>query len=289
MHSLLDTLPETTVRAPGGSAANTVVGVARLGMGSRLLAKVGRDEAGDYYRHHLVETGVDTASLKTDDVLATGTCISLVTPDSERTMRTFLGASASLNPDDITAVDFSDGRYVHIEGYLAMNPPLFRYVIDTAAACGCTVCLDLASPEVVATCREGLDYALSNAVEVVFANADEAAAYAGTDDAETALKQLSTHCEVAAVKLGARGALVDLRGTIHRAAAEKVTAVDTTGAGDLWAAGFLYGLACGMPLDEMCALAAALGAAAVQQTGATLDEATWIALRDRFDLDTNQA
>ena len=284
--ALLAALPADAVRAPGGSAANTVVGLTRLGAPARLLAKIGADREGEFYREHLRAAGVDVSALKVDAVEATGTCISLVTPDSERTMRTFLGASAALAPEECAAGDFRACTHVHTEGYLAMNPPLFRTVLDLAASCACVVCLDLSSPEVVRGFRDELDYALGGPVDVVFANEEEAAAYAGSDDPEVALTCLGASCRIAVVKLGKRGALIRQNRTVVHVPAEPAYAVDTTGAGDLWAAGFLYGLLAGWEPAAAGRLGAALGAAVVQRTGAVLDAKTWDELRGQFGLTT---
>ena len=277
--ALLAALPSPPRRVPGGSAANTVVGLAHLGVGARLLTKVGSDADGTFYREALEQGGVETSAIKTHPAEPTGTCISLVTPDSERTMRTFLGASATLTPDDITPRDFQGCTHAHIEGYLLFNMELMLHILTTAKACGCIVSLDLASHEVVRACRPVLPGMLREYVDMVFANEDEAAAFAASDDERVALNRLASFCPFAVVKRGARGAIVHTSDGITEIAPRETNAVDTTGAGDLWAAGFLAVLLRNQNPAQAGAAGSILGAAVVEQMGAAIPEKRWAAIR----------
>lgn len=275
MTGLLGLLDAPPTCVPGGSAANTVVGLARLGVPARLLCKIGADANGARYRAELEAARVDTTSLKVSACEPTGQCLSLVTPDSQRTMRTCLGASQTLAPAEITAADFVGCTHAHVEGYLLFNRELMVHVLRTAKAAGCTVSLDLASPEVIQASRALLPGLIHDYVDMVFANEDEAATFAGVAQPVDALDRLSALCGLVAVKLGARGALVR-RGTETVAVPAKVVqAVDTTGAGDLWAAGFLQGVFAGASLAEAGRRASAVAAAVVQQLGAVMPEETW--------------
>ncbi|MEM6823409.1 MAG: adenosine kinase, partial [Verrucomicrobiota bacterium] len=192
-------------------------------------------------------------------------------------MRTMLGASALLTPDEISPSDFSKSRHVHIEGYLLFNPDLIKAVAQSAKEAGCTISLDLASFEVVNASKSQLSDLLSNEVDIVFANEDEAKAYfPDIEDYETIAKEFAKVCEIAVVKLGADGSLVAQGDTVHRIPGNKVErAIDTTGAGDLWASGFLAGWLTGKDLPTCGAFGSLMGAEIVQIMGASIPENRW--------------
>jgi sugar/nucleoside kinase (ribokinase family) len=270
------------VRVPGGSAANTIFGLAEFGYASAFLGKLGRDETGEFYRCRYAAMGGDDTRLKVHPDVPTGRCLGLITPDSERTMRTDLGAAATLDPEEITAADFADCRHVHLEGYLLFNELLIRRILHLAREEGCTVSLDLASFEVVRATASILPDLLRDYVDIVFANEDEAAAFPGGGAPEAALAVLSQLCTVAAVKLGPDGSLIRRGNETVRIPALKANAVDTTGAGDLWAAGFLAGFFADLPLDACGRLGSLAGAEVVQVTGAAIPEDRWHHLRQQF-------
>ncbi len=282
MGALVSRLPQDAALVPGGSAANTVLGLGHLGLPGRMLAKVGDDERGSLYRRNAEAAGIDGVAFKVNPTVATGTCVSLVTPDSERTMRTYLGAAATMAPGEITVADFAGCGHAHIEGYMLFNRELMLHLLKTAKAAGCTVSLDLASYEVVQAAADILPDLLGQWVDMVFANEDEAAAFVGSKDENEALDRLAALCDVAVVKLGRRGALI--RRGAERVAVEAclVSAVDTTGAGDLWATGFLYGFHTGRSLADCGALGARVAAEVVQVMGADIPESRWQALRNQF-------
>lgn len=262
-------------RAPGGSAANTIFGMSRLGSRCTFLGKVGSGDTGDLYKSKASAHGVDTSRFKHCAESATGRCLSMITPDSERTCRTFLGAAMNLSPAEISVADFANCRHAHIEGYVLFNRDLAARILECAKQAGCSISLDLASFEVVAANRDIIDGILANYVDIVFANEDEAEAYAGSADPLEGLAALAVHCELAAVKVGAEGAYLRHKGETVRVNATPVKAIDTTGAGDLWAAGFLHGHLQGWQLANSGALGAHLGASVVQQTGAVIPDDEW--------------
>ncbi len=281
LRRILDALPGPPECRPGGSAANTIAAAARLGLRSGFVTMIGSDPEGDAYRDGMAAAGVDTRSFKrANDATPTGCCLSLITPDSQRTMRTFLGASAELRPEDVKKEDFDGYELAHLEGYLLFNPDLMRHVLQQARRAGCRISLDLSAPEVVAGSRELLPGLLDEFVDVVFANEDEGAEFCGSKNEDEALHALSRHSGIAALKLGDRGALIR-RGAGETIAvpALQVDAVDSTGAGDYWAAGFLYGLISGWDPERAATLGARLGAEVVQVTGAHLPDKTWEAVR----------
>ena len=278
----LNSLPE---RAPGGSAANTVVGAARLGLSTALLCKLGEDEDGAFYRDCMTQAGVDDRGFKVNPDEPTGTCLSLVTPDGQRTMRTYLGAAATLSPDDIGVDDFRGFRHAHAEGYLLFNRELMLHILDCAKQAGCTVSLDVSAPEVILGAGiDPLREILKESVDIVLANEDEAEAFSGTSDERGGLEALGECCPLAVVKLGARGVSMLRDGQVTFVESTPVKAVDTTGAGDLWASGFLSGILTDCGLEESARRGAVLGAHVVQQLGAWIPDEDWPELRNQLGL-----
>ena len=276
MTQLLDRVGGAVVVAPGGSAANTVFALARLGIPSVLLGKLGDDREGEFYRQAFEQIGGDGSRLKTCDVSSTACCLSLITPDSERTMRTDLGAASGFLPEEVSPKDFDNCRHAHVEGYLLFNRALAESVLDAAKTAGCRVSLDLGSFEVVKASEDVLPSLLDEYVDVVLANEDEASAFCGSNDPWDGLRALSEHCQVTAVKMGADGALIKSNGLTCQVFAQPVDkVVDTTGAGDFWAAGFLYGLLHDYRLDDCGHLGAVMGAEAVGCLGADLPKESW--------------
>lgn len=270
------------VRATGGSAANTIQGLARLGLKCTLLGKVGADDDGAFYRHAVADDSVDTTRFKSTDTTPTGRCLCLVTPDTERTMCTDLGAAGTLAAGEVNDDDFQNCAYAHIEGYMLFNKDLIRRILEAAASAGCAIGLDLASFEVVEANRDRLSDMLESYIDIVYANEDEAAAFCGLRDPAAGLAALARHCAVAAVKLGTDGALLQRGEETATVKAEPVTAVDTTGAGDLWASGFIYGCFQGCDLGTCGAFGAIVGAEVVQVSGATIAADRWMLIRERL-------
>jgi sugar/nucleoside kinase (ribokinase family) len=272
-------LPEPFTEAPGGSAGNTIFAAARLGLKTTFIGKTGNDSGGTFYRERLEALGGDASRFK-DGTVPNGRCLSLITPDSQRTLRTDLGAAATLTPEEVTPADFIGCRHAHIEGYLLFNPDLMMAVLKSAKEANCTISVDLASFEVVEASRDLLKDILRDYVDLVFANEDEAAAFLGKRLPEGDMAvELAAFCDLAVVKAGAQGAWL-ARGTeaLHSPAIPNVKAIDTTGAGDYWAAGFLAGWLRGKPLETCSSWGARLGAEIVKVIGAELPDSTWEAI-----------
>lgn len=277
---LLNHLPTTPDYTPGGSAGNTSLALARLGMPSRFLGALGDDRAGTFFREQLLLAGGDDRAIRVLPDLSTAQCLSLVTPDAERTMRTHLGAAMTFAPEHITEEDFTGCRHAHIEGYILFNPDLMLAVLQAAKSAGCTISIDLASFEVVHASRTILQDVLHEYVDIVFANEEEAEAFAGTSDPEKGLRELSSLCRTAAVKIGDKGAfLCHGEECCHIPATPVSSVVDTTGAGDFWAAGFLFGFLSGYTLQQSGGLGAMLGGTVVTCEGTTVPDEQWHALR----------
>jgi sugar/nucleoside kinase (ribokinase family) len=190
----------------------------------------------------------------------------MVTPDAERTMRTCLGAAATLDPAHFTNETFANVRVVMLEGYTLFNHALTRAVAKAAKAAGCELALDLASFEVVRANVAVINELLDGQVDLVFANEDEAKAW-NDSGPEEALDELAEKVKIVAVKLGKEGALIARGKERVRVRAEVVEAIDTTGAGDCWAAGYIAGYLRGLTLEQCGRLGSLSGAAVVQVKG----------------------
>ncbi len=269
---------------PGGSAANATLGATRLGLKTTYLGKIGNDATAATYHANFVAAGADGSRFKRAAV-ANGRCLSLVTPDGQRTMRTHLGAAMTLHPDEISLHDFRNVRHAHIEGYLMFNPALAQKVVSTARAAGCTLSIDLSSFEVVNVARDWILAQLKEGVQVVFANEDEIRALFQTEAAyEDQARTLAGFGGIAAVKLGKDGAWIARGRELHRIAPVPAACViDTTGAGDAWAAGFLYGYLRGQSLAAAGALGSLLGCETVQHLGPTVPAVHWPRLRSQAE------
>ena len=277
---LLHKIGDRFAMMPGGAAANTTLGATRLGLKTTYLGKIGGDITAEHYYINFPAAGGDGSRFKRA-TMPNGRCLSMVTPDGQRTMRTHLGAAMTLHPDEISVADFKGCRHAHIEGYLLFNPALANKVMHTARAAGCTISLDLASFEVVNVARDWIFQQLREGVHVVFANEDEAKALFQRDhDYDGYAKELAAYGGVAAVKMGKDGAWVAERGELHRVFPVTVDRViDTTGAGDAWAAGFLYGFLRGKSLALAGAIGSMMGAETVQHLGASIPDVHWPRLR----------
>ena len=284
MQSIIARLPAPPAVATGGSAANTTFNATRLGLHSTFLGKLGNDAPAADYRRLYEAAGVDGTRFK-QAALPNARCLVLVTPDAQRTMRTCLGAAMTLAPDEITAADFAGCRHAHIEGYVLFNRALAEAVLTDARAAGCTISLDLASFEVVHASRDWLLEQFRLGLDLVFGNEDEIRALFQTDSTDYAAhaRALAAHKTLAVVKLGKDGAWL-ARGTeLHRVEPVRVPEVlDTNGAGDAFAAGFLYGHLRGLPLPVCGAIAALLGAETVRHLGPLVPAAAWPAVQQRI-------
>lgn len=281
---LIAALPTPPVTAPGGAAGNTVFTLVRLGVDAAMLGKIGNDAAGDFYRRRLAELGGDASEFIVTDAAATGRCLSLITPDSERTMRSHLGASQLLTVAEVERVDFSRYDLFYIESYMLFLDGVFETAVRQAKKAGCRVAIDLASFEVVRIFREKLLELIGECVDMVFANELEAAELLGGDLSEEELAlTLGGMCDVAALKLGRRGSIVvcDGRATVI-APVTVENPLDTTAAGDTWAAGFLFGLLEGKSPLEAGRIASLLASEVVKVFGSELNEEQWKYVRSQL-------
>ena len=277
MQRLLSLLPSAPAYSTGGSAANATFTAARLGLTATFVGKLGADDLARTYRRRFEAAGINGDRFK-HGTQANARCLALVTPDAQRTLRTCLAAAMTLAPDEISPDDFRGCRHAHIEGYLVFNRALAEAVLAGARAAGCTVSLDLSSFEVVNASRDWLLAELGRGVDVIFANEDEVRAFfpGSSDDFPTLTRRLAGHGVLAAVKLGKDGAWIARGDELHRVAPVVVPdVVDTNGAGDAWAAGFLFGLLRGWPLPACGSLASLIGAETVRHMGPIIPDESW--------------
>jgi sugar/nucleoside kinase (ribokinase family) len=283
MGRILSLLKDPPSISSGGSAANATYNAARLGLRTSFVGKLGNDSLAGTYVERFSRAGVDVSRLKRGTV-ASARCLALVTPDAQRTMRTCLGAAMTLSPEEISVDDFRGARHAHIEGYLVFNHRLCEAVLNAARAAGCTISLDLSAFEVVNEWRDWMFTQFGHGIDIVFANEDEIRAmYPGRGNDYRALAlELAAHDVVAAVKMGRDGAWIARGSEIHRNPPVHLTdAVDTNGAGDAWAAGFLYGHLKGLPLGESGAIASVMGSETVRHLGPLIPHTAWADVRRR--------
>jgi len=258
----------------GGAACNTLIGVGKLGGKARFIGKRGNDDYGKLYEQQLKESNVEPLIERSSS--PTGKVLSVITPDAQRSMFTFLGASTELDPVRITPEMFNDTAVAMIEGYLLFNETLMMTSLKSAKEAGAMIALDLASFEVVEASRSILETIVRDYVDILIANEDEAKAYTGFSDEARAIDSLAGNTSIAVLKVGERGSYVSHQGEVTRI--EPVVgepAKDTTGAGDLWAAGFLFGLAHGYSIEQSGAIGSACGYEVCQVVGAQIPDHGW--------------
>lgn len=260
-------------RSTGGSAGNTVCALAALGANPGFIGKVGQDETGTFFGDTLRQRGVNTLLATCD--LPSGIASTFISTDGERTFGTYLGAAATLKAEDLSRKMFAGYNYLYIEGYLLQDHDLMLRAVQLAKEEGLQVCLDMASYNVVEAERDFFDQLIVKYVDIVFANESEALAYTGKAPHE-ALEEIASKCSIAVVKTGKEGSLVK-KGTevIQLLSCPIDNVLDTTGAGDFYAAGFMYGLTCGYSLEKCVQISTILATAVIQEVGTTLSAKKW--------------
>lgn len=258
--------------ASGGSAANAIHGLANMGVPCGFIGKVGKDKMGEFFKMDL-ESNLICPHLFQSET-STGKAIALISPDSERTFATYLGAAVELSENDIHAGLFKGYDYFHIEGYLVQNHKLIEKAVKLAKESHLKVSLDLASYNVVAENLGFLQHIVKDYVDILFANEEEARVFTGLNPNE-AVGAISEMCEIAVVKVGKKGSLIKKGQQLEKVGIIGIDALDTTGAGDLYAAGFLYGLIKEMPLSSCGKAGAILSGKVIEVIGAKIDKPRW--------------
>lgn len=265
-----------SVEASGGSCANTVAGIAALGGRSSFIGRVRDDELGRIFSHDIRAAGVHFATPPATDGPATARCLVMVTPDAQRTMCTYLGASVDLTPADVDTDLVSRAAVTYLEGYL-WDPPeakeAFRAAMAVAKGAGGRVALSLSDPFCVDRHRDEFRALVDGQVDILFANHEELMALYETDDLDAAVAAVRGRCEIVAVTRSAEGSVVVTADAVHPVPAAPVRhVVDTTGAGDLYAAGFLHGLTTGRDLVDCARIGSIAAAEVIQHFGARPEE-----------------
>ncbi len=263
---------EESELSTGGSVANTMRSLASLGGNSGYLGKIGKDELGNVFKEAFKKRGINTHLEYSES--ETGRVMGLVSPDSERTMATYLGAAAELTPGDFNPDLFNEYDYVYIEGYLVFNHELIKTGVEMAKSAGLKVAIDLASFNVVEANLDFLRDLIKKSVDIVFANEEEAKSFTGKEP-EEALDEIAELCELAIVKIGKEGSLIKKGDKVFKVGTIKANAIDTTGAGDNYAAGFFYGLTKNYDLATCGKIAALVSGKVVEVMGANLPEKQW--------------
>jgi len=260
----------------GGSASNTITTITQLGGKAAFIGKVGNDEVGDFYREDLVKNGVKPLLLQSDKM--SGCSIVLITPDGERTFATYLGAAADMHAEDIEKAAFTGYDIFHIEGYLVQDHELIEKSIRLAKESGCMVSLDLASYNVVNENHAFLKDLVRNYVDIVFANEDESFAYTHLNPEES-VQNIAQQCDIAVVKVGKRGSYVQQGDKRYQIGAITTSCTDSTGAGDLYAGGFLHALSDGFDIRRCGEIGTIAAGRVVEIIGTKLSEETWDEIR----------
>jgi len=262
-------------RGSGGSAANSVIALSQLGGRGYYACKVADDELGHFYMKDLREGGVDTLDGGFLDKGDTGRCVVLVTPDSDRTMCTYLGISGNLSVHEVEVRSLQAAKWFYTEGYLVTSDTARVAAIEARRAAehgGVRTALSLSDPNMVKFFKAGLKEMIGDGVDLIFANEDEAMGMAETDDLSQAADYLKTLCKEFAITRGPKGALVFDGQRMIDIDPVPVTPVDTVGAGDMFAGAFLYGLTQGWDHQRAGSLAAAASAKLVTSLGPRLSK-----------------
>jgi sugar/nucleoside kinase (ribokinase family) len=264
----------------GGSCCNAIKGLASLGHQCALTGKIGKEATGEKVLKDLQKKGI--TPLVCYSPLPTAHVVCLITPDGKRTCRSFLGAGADMRPDDLNPVDFQKTTLVHIEGYTLLTAGLTHQAMDYAKQSGARISFDLGSFEIVESYKELLTDLISKYVSILFANEDEVLALTGLEP-EAGCKQLSELCDVAVVMMGKQGCWVGHQSGQEQYPAFPVEPIDTTGAGDLFASGFLHGILLDKPYSECARYGAITGGAVVQHIGAEIPADQWGEIKRRME------
>lgn len=276
MMSKIGHLPQSI--AAGGSAANMIGGVANLGSPAAYVGHIGADPTGEAFRKYQQRKHIRPL-LGVSPTTPSGKCISMVLPDGERTMLTYLGAALEIGTRHITPENFAGYRVLFVEGYLLNCPDVIESAMRTAKIAGVKVALDAASFTVIREFREYADRLIDRYVDILFANEDEAAALTGCGIPEQALEALAPRCGIVVVKIGPKGSLVARGAERCRIGTIDARPVDKTGAGDLYAAGFLHGFVRGLSLRQCGEMGAVVSSKSIETMGAELPDDAWETIR----------
>lgn len=287
--NLYNNLQQTQIykgQASGGSAANTTVAFSALGASAFYACRVGNDALGQIYLDGLKAVNIATTE-KSISEGTTGTCMVLISEDSERTMHTFLGITAELSTDQIDFSPLNTAKWLYLEGYLSTSDTARQAVAHArqlAQQNGVKIALSLSDPAMVQYARAGLDEMIDSGVDLLFCNEQEALMYSGATDLDSAITHLKEKNQTVVITLGAQGVIVSTPEQQFSCAGRSVTAVDTNGAGDAFAGAFLYAINTGSSLEAAAQLAILISSEVVAQFGPRLADARYAELLHDFQL-----
>lgn len=267
--------------ASGGSAANTIHGLAKLGIETAFIGAVGEDEPGKFFHNDLVNNNITPQLIMSKS--PSGISNAMISKDGERTFGTFLGAAIELSAFHINDNQFTGYDILHVEGYLVQNHDLLDAILKTAKNNGLKISIDLASYNVVEDNLEFLRKMVTSYVDIVFANEEEAKAFTGKEP-EDALNEISKITDIAIVKTGKKGSIIKQGNSIVKIVVQEIVPVDTTGAGDLYAAGFLYGIVNDYSLKKAGETGSLLAAKVIENIGAKISDENWAKVRKEAGL-----
>jgi sugar/nucleoside kinase (ribokinase family) len=258
--------------ASGGSAANTIAGIAALGIQSSFIGRIKNDKMGEVFKNDLLKNNIQAFLMYSDT--PSGTAATFISHDFERTFATYLGASIELFSNDLKDEHFKGHDYFYIEGYLVQNHELIEKAVSMAKKHNQKIFLDLASYNVVEENIDFLKYIVKNYVDVLFANEEEAKAFTRKEPQE-ALNDLGKLCEIAIVKIGEKGSMIKSGGLITNIGTIETTVKDTNGAGDQYAAGFIYGLSNNYDLERCGKIGSIMSGTVIENYGARIKSEFW--------------
>ncbi|MCF6193882.1 MAG: adenosine kinase [Kangiellaceae bacterium] len=284
-HQLYDHFSgQSHTRACGGSAANTILGAQMLGSQNYYSCLVANDETGMFYKQDLLAKGVDS-NLNNEALPAglTGKCLVFITDDADRTMNTFLGITGDISYQQIDESALLNSKFLYVEGYLAGSPIASEGAVETmkfAKDNAIKTAFSLSDPNMVRFCRDGLEAMIGDGVDYLFCNQDEAFDYTSTDNLADAILSLSKKCNTLIITLGSTGSIIVDRGETIEIPGVAVDAIDTNGAGDLFAGSFLHGLCSGLSLAKAGELASFASAQLVTQFGPRLNDDNLVIVKE---------
>ncbi len=273
---LLDTLKKQfglKKRAGGGSAANSIVAISQFGGDTFYACKVANDEQGDFYRTNLQEAGVTTFLDKVQCEGNTGKCMVMVTPDAERTMNTFLGITSDFSEEELHLDELKQAEYLYIEGYLVTSDVSREAALKARKVAnenGIKTAMTFSDPSMVTYFSDGIKEMFADGVDILFCNEEEALTFTGTENLQDAIASLAPKVGKLVITLGAKGACIVHNGETTFVDAQKADAIDTNGAGDMFAGAFLYGITHGLSDQQAGNLANMAAAKVVATFGARL-------------------
>ena len=277
---LASTLGLQRRQSSGGSAANTIHGLAHLGMETGFVGKIGKDNLGKFFEKDLKKNNI--TPILFHGLEETGRSIALISRDTERTMATYLGAAGDLQKEDVDADIFKGYDCFHLEGYLVQSRALIKKAVRVAKAHGLVVSLDMATYNIVSENRDFLEKLIREYVDILMANESEAEALTN-NKAGKALDAMADMADIAVLKMGQKGSMIRRGSEKCRVGIEKVTPIDTTGAGDLYAAGFLYGYCNGQSLEACGKIGSILGGHITEVIGAKMDDQKWSLVKGKVE------